>query len=516
MAGIGRVTVSNIAAVGDVTQTRQYKITVVFDIAFNYSGYNAGGASYSIACAGQTQGGTATFNIANGNGNYVWGNIATKTFVVTLDASEGTKVISISATINTGINPATITAKGSCTLTNKYAVTFNPNGGELKKPGGNLNNGTNTNSVTVTYSLSSCWAMSGDIPTRTGYTFNGWYTSPSGGTQVYDATGHCTNEGTYWSDQKWVYKGNVTLYAQWTAISYTNTISHWLSGFKNGEGNNSDGSAFKLGETNFSAAYGSRFGMGSSRKIAIPNGCELAGVFGTSSISGYWGSYDIGVSVDQVIGGMSFEYYYDPISYSIEYDLNGGKNNSANPSIYNVLYGVSLKEPTRTGYTFEGWHIDNTKVAGINAGCNASFASASDMYAKLASRTTGNLTLKAKWTANTFAVSYNANGGSNAPSVQTKIYGVDLTLSKDVPTRKGYEFLYWNTRSDGAGITYLPGVTYTSNQSVTLYAIWKRLGNARVRVGEKYIRGQVRLKLSGTYRKGQVRVRVNGVYRKGE
>lgn len=159
-----------------------------------------------------------------------------------------------------------------------FKITFNPNGGTLKNPGGNLNNGTNTNSVTVTYTLSAYYAMSGDIPIRTGYAFNGWYTSPNGGTQVYDATGHCTNEGTYWSNSKWMYKGNVTLYAQWTAISYTNTISHWLGGLKNGEGNNSDKSAFKITDTSFIGTYDVSFLMDSNKQTTIPNGFSLRSV----------------------------------------------------------------------------------------------------------------------------------------------------------------------------------------------------------------------------------------------
>lgn len=73
----------------------------------------------------------------------------------------------------------------------------------------------------------------------------------------------------------------------------------------------------------------------------------------------------------------------------------------------------------------------------------------------------------------TYSVSYNANGGSGAPSAQTKTYGTNLTLSKTVPTRTGYTFKSWNTKKDGSGTSYAPGGTYSSNANVTLYAQWE-------------------------------------------
>lgn len=73
----------------------------------------------------------------------------------------------------------------------------------------------------------------------------------------------------------------------------------------------------------------------------------------------------------------------------------------------------------------------------------------------------------------TYTVAYNANGGSGAPSSQTKTYGTALTLSATVPTRTGYAFTGWNTKSDGSGTSYSSGGDYTANASVTLYAQWQ-------------------------------------------
>ena len=74
------------------------------------------------------------------------------------------------------------------------------------------------------------------------------------------------------------------------------------------------------------------------------------------------------------------------------------------------------------------------------------------------------------WTS--YTVSYNANGGSGAPSSQTKWKDQALTLSSTKPTRTGYTFSKWNTKSDGSGTSYSSGGSYTANSATTLYAIW--------------------------------------------
>ena len=72
-----------------------------------------------------------------------------------------------------------------------------------------------------------------------------------------------------------------------------------------------------------------------------------------------------------------------------------------------------------------------------------------------------------------YTVSFNANGGSGAPSSQTKWYGTTLTLSSTVPTRVGYNFLGWSTSSTATSATYSAGGSYTSNSAATLYAVWE-------------------------------------------
>ena len=73
-----------------------------------------------------------------------------------------------------------------------------------------------------------------------------------------------------------------------------------------------------------------------------------------------------------------------------------------------------------------------------------------------------------------YTITYNANGGSGAPAAQDKWNGETLKLSTAVPTRAGYTFQKWNTKSNGTGTGYASGASYTENASVTLYAVWKQ------------------------------------------
>lgn len=72
----------------------------------------------------------------------------------------------------------------------------------------------------------------------------------------------------------------------------------------------------------------------------------------------------------------------------------------------------------------------------------------------------------------TYPISYNVNGGSGTISSQTKVYGKSLTLTTAKPTRAGYNFVKWNTSSNGSGTNYASGGTYTVNDDAILYAQW--------------------------------------------
>ena len=205
--------------------------------------------------------------------------------------------------------------------------------------------------------------------------------------------------GTYYvGDLNVTMGGEVKLYAQWEPVTYTNAIAHWASGFENNEGNNNRKDSFRLYNTSFTGEYGKTVTYTEKNAVEIPNGLALTDHIGSDSYSDSWKVYPINTSFIQPAKETYAEYYYEPVNYIITYNLNGGTLSKANPSTYNVLYGVDfINEPVRSGYKFLGWYIDGKKVTGINVGCNATFTSTDDLYAKLATRTTGNQTVEAQW-----------------------------------------------------------------------------------------------------------------------
>lgn len=182
---------------------------------------------------------------------------------------------------------------------------------------------------------------------------------------------------------------------------------------------------------------------------------------GTSAVTRYLRARLI--NIDRVGGAMSASAAVTIpklSSYTISYNANGG---SGAPSSQTKYYGKSLTlstaKPTRTGYTFKGWSTANDTTVEYASG--ASYTANSSV------------TLYAVWTANTYTVTYNANGGVAIAWKQTKVYGVDLTLTTEKPARASYEFLGWHTSKTATTPLYLPGGKYTSNASITLYAVWK-------------------------------------------
>ena len=74
-----------------------------------------------------------------------------------------------------------------------------------------------------------------------------------------------------------------------------------------------------------------------------------------------------------------------------------------------------------------------------------------------------------------YEVSFDANGGSNAPASMTKYYNSELTLTSAEPVRTGYRFLGWGTSGAAATVAYQPGDKYTTDEDIVLYAIWESM-----------------------------------------
>lgn len=73
----------------------------------------------------------------------------------------------------------------------------------------------------------------------------------------------------------------------------------------------------------------------------------------------------------------------------------------------------------------------------------------------------------------TYKITFNANGGTGAPSAQTKTAGVNMTLASATPTKADYTFVKWNTKANGSGVDYAPGATITIDGNLKLYAQWE-------------------------------------------
>ena len=143
--------------------------------------------------------------------------------------------------------------------------------------------------------------------------------------------------------------------------------------------------------------------------------------------------------------------------YTIKYVMNKGKNHKSNPKKYGGT--ITLKNPTRSGYTFKGWYADRKFKKKVTKVKNK------------------NVTLYAKWAKN-YKITYKLNGGKNSKSNPKKASG---TVKLKSPTRAGYVFKGWyaNKRLTKR-VTKL---SMTKNR--TVYAKWQKLRPGTYKVTAK-------------------------------
>ncbi len=292
-------------------------------------------------------------------------------------------------------------------------------------------------------------------PTKTGYTFGGWY-SDSGLSQSY----------TF--DQ--MPASNTTLYAKWNTVTYN--ISYTLNGGTNHGSNPATyhietatitlGNPTKTGHT-FAGWYETNDFTGSAiTQIAL-------GSHGNQSLYAKWtiNTYSIrfdssgGSAVTTIIQeydtpvvppnhptkmGYTFTGWsqtlpstmpaenleliaqWTPTLFTITYHLNEGTQSSLNPSSYHIESAtILLSNPTKMGHTFDGWFgtpgFTGNKITSIPNGSHQ------------------NITLYAKWIVNNYAISFRTHGGSLMDNV-TLNYGDPFTPPAE-PKREGYLFNGW-------------------------------------------------------------------------
>ncbi len=156
---------------------------------------------------------------------------------------------------------------------------------------------------------------------------------------------------------------------------------------------------------------------------------------------------------------------WTPNTYTVNFDLDGGKVGDSASTITAItatydqaISTEALSTPTKDGYTFGGWFLDDKEVTKDSK--------------NLTDTANGTVTIKAKWTAVKYTIKYELDGGTAPATANPTEYTVDtdtLTLTNE-PTKTGYTFAKWCTDAEcNTEFTYAKGTT-TGN--LTLYAKW--------------------------------------------
>ena len=287
-------------------------------------------------------------------------------------------------------------------------------------------------------------------PTKTGYTFAGWY---NGDTQFTATT---------------MPKQSLTLTARWTPS--TNTaykVEHYWQNLAD-DGYTLHETENKTGTTGSTTAAAAKsypgFTAGTVTQTTIAadgstvvkinytrNSYKLTWNFdgGKENATGYTtGTVKFGAAITKpaaptktgyTFGGWDKEIpetmpaedvtvkaQWKVVNYSISYNLNGGTV-EGNPNSYTVESDFTLKNPTKEGYTFAGW--SGTGFSGTEKTVTIKNA-------------TGDREYTANWTANQYTITFNTDGGSEVESI-TQDYGTTIAKPTD-PTKTGYTFGGWD------------------------------------------------------------------------
>ena len=291
-----------------------------------------------------------------------------------------------------------------------YIITYNLDGGE------------NNNANPVEYNVETQTTTLAE-PKKVGYTFDGWYENK-------DFTGDKVSEikqGTK----------NLDLYAKWRLVDYT--INYNLNG---GENSKSNPVKYNVETGGITLAEAKRVGY---------------------TFDGWYENKDfIGDKVSQIkYGTKNLDLYakWNLVDYTINYNLNGGENDTANPKKYNVeTQSRVLAVPKKVGYSFGGWYA------------NKDFTG--KQVTEISKGSTKDVNLYAKWNLIDYIITYNLDGGenNNANPVEYNVETQATTLAE--PKKTGYIFDGWYESKDFTGnkVTEIP---QGSIGDIKLYAKWE-------------------------------------------
>ena len=448
--------------------------------------YNAASATYAVT----TKKGTNTLTLSANSGSMPYS--ANSTFTVTKNISGGALSVgtSNSDAATAAISGTTVTvsskaAYGSAVITVTSAETANYNAASaeysvtVNKGTITLNNrsatSAGTSAIYQTYNTNvyldsarqnvmttSAYAIS--VPSRTGYTFGGYYSANDGtGTQYIAANGYITSNGITVAKGL---KANSTWYAKWAPNNYTITLNN--------------ANATTNGSSAIYTTYATNVYVDSARKNAMTtsaNGITIPQRKYTVTYNANGGT----VTPASAVAAYTFNGYYSAGTGGTQYiDKNGkitsagltaGKGYAENKT-WNTQWtsaSVTLPTPTRKGYTFGGWYSDSTLKTSAGA-AGANYTPANDA------------TLYAKWTANTLTINYDTSGAtSGASSVtnnkQTCTYDQACTAAgMGTLAKTKMVFLGWSETQGGTTVDIAVGASIKniiSSGSKTLYAVWK-------------------------------------------
>lgn len=335
-------------------------------------------------------------------------------------------------------------------------ITFNPNGGTLSGPS------------TISQAAGSSLTAPSD-PTRTNYNFDGWTPSlpasmPSSN-QTYTAQ---------WSLMAGIYSITFNSNGGTPVPSITELAGTVLStptnptktGYTFNGWNPSMPATMPVGGASLNALWDINqytITFDSAGGSAVPSITQDYGTVVTAPAdptrTGYtFTGWSSPVPSSMPEGGDHLTAQWIANTYTVSFNSTGGSAPSPTSKLveYGATYGT-LPTVTRSGFTFVGWFTEATGGTQITSGTTVTSLT--------------NHTLYAQWTAGTYTVTFNSNGGS-APSPSSKVVTFGSTYGT-LPTvsRSSHAFLGWYTTSTGGSLIQ-SGTTVTSNSDHTIYARW--------------------------------------------
>ena len=290
----------------------------------------------------------------------------------------------------------------------------------------NLDGGTNNGSNPATYNIETITITLLE-PTRTGYTFEGWFSEAEFTNEITEITIGST--------------GDVTLFAQWTTNEYTITF----------DGNTNSGGSLP---TAITQDYNSQVTVPGNTGALTKMGYTFNGWNTLANGSGT--AYLEDDTFNMPATNSTLFAQWSPTEYDITYNLEGGTNNGSNPATYNIgTSTITFLAPTKTGYTFEGWFSE---------------AEFTNEITEITLGSTGDVTLFAQWTINSYNITYNLDGGTNNGSNPVTYNIGTSTITLLAPTKTGYTFAGWFSEAEFTN--EITEITLGSTGDITLFAQW--------------------------------------------